>query len=128
MTLGSTAIAAEPVKVEPWFFDPAETGVAEANWETDQGLPDVGRSSHALKLTKNADTSTFAASGATIPFTGTLTELGFDYRADGWCGAGAPRFNVHTDQGTFFFFFGCIHGEMQTTDDSNWQRVRFADG
>ena len=39
----------------------------------------------------------------------TLTQLGFDYRNDSWCGAGAPRFNVYTTAGTYFFF-GCRYG------------------
>jgi hypothetical protein len=42
--------------------------------------------------------------------------------SEGYCGAGAPRFNVYTDNGTSFL--GCIHGE--TTDaGGGWTKVTF---
>ena len=58
---------------------------------------------------------------------GTLTELGFDYRNDGHCGAGAPRFNVYTTAGTYFFF-GCAYGvHTPVPGTTDWTRVRFLD-
>src|SRR4051794_8399550 len=59
-----------------------------------------------------------------------LTALGFDYRTDGHCGAGAPRFNVVTEDG-MLHFFGCYYGTHSAVPGlPNWQRVRFsaADG
>jgi hypothetical protein len=125
MSLGPMALAAEPVSAEPWVFDPTNTGIAQAQWVTGEGLEDAGKSAHALKLVKNGETNVLAAAGATIPFEGKLHKLGFDYRNDGWCGAGAPRMNVHTaDQGDFWF--GCAHGD-RTTPDDGWTRVQFGD-
>jgi hypothetical protein len=56
---------------------------------------------------------------------GTITELGFDYRKGGHCGAGAPRFNV-TDEAGVTYFFGCIYGvPTPAPQDLQWERVRF---
>jgi hypothetical protein len=101
LMLGNTALAGG-IKAKPWEFvgSVENCGVegedtVEANWVTKQGLPDAGESNHALYLQKFGPTANCAAAGATIDGVGgTLTELGFDYRNDGWCGAGAPRFNV----------------------------------
>jgi hypothetical protein len=122
----STVFAAKPIQVKPWVYDPDKTGTAESKWVTGEGLPDAGKSNHALYLTKLAPTNTNAASGASVEFAGTLTELGFDYRNDGHCGAGAPRFNVYTETGGTIFF-GCIHGIQTPAPDDpvNWTRVRF---
>jgi len=124
-----TASAATPnIKAKPWVYDPDNLNVSESRWVTKEGLPDAGRSAHALYLTKEAPTASNTASGASIDFEGVLTELGFDYRNDGHCGAGAPRFNVYTDTGTYYFF-GCASGihTPAPDDPANWTRVRFTD-
>jgi len=51
-------------------------------------------------------------------------EVGFDYRLGTHCGAGAPRFNIDTDQGRFFV--GCA-ASVQTPapqDPAQWFRMR----
>jgi hypothetical protein len=112
-------------KAKPWLYDPDDTDTVSAAWVTKEGMPDAGGSDHALYLAKHTETATNAASGATIEgVQGTLSELGFDYRGDGHCGAGAPRFNVYTESGTFFF--GCAYGSHTPLGD-NWTRVKFAD-
>ena len=117
---------AKPMMVKPWEYDPDKTGIVKSAWVTKEGLKDAGNSNHALYLTKMGTTATNAASGATVNFTGVLDELGFDYRNDGWCGAGAPRFNVYTTAGTYYFF-GCTYGlhTPSLEDPVNWTRVRF---
>jgi hypothetical protein len=77
-----------------------------------------------LNLEKNTSTSNNVAAGATIEFGGniTLTEFGFDY--NGYCGAGAPRFNVYTTDGTYYFF-GCSYG-VRTSLGNGWTRVLFS--
>lgn len=126
--LVSTASAASPLMVKPWVYDPEKTGVSVSKWVTGQGLTDAGKSNHALYLTKSAVTLTNASAGATVNFSGVLNELGFDYRNDGHCGAGAPRFNVYTTVGTYYFF-GCVYGtHTPSTEDSGWTRVRFGNG
>jgi hypothetical protein len=126
LAFASMANAASPLQVKPFVFDPDNTGICEAAWVNNIGLPDAGKSNHALMLTKEGLTATNAASGATVTFQGTLTELGFDYRNDSHCGAGAPRFNVYTASGTTYFF-GCDYGaHTPVPGNPDWTRVRFA--
>jgi hypothetical protein len=139
LIFGSTAQAAGPkVKAQPWEFvgtaeqcgGTAGVDTVEATWISNQGLPDAGNSNHALYLQKDSPTANCAAAGATISGAEgiVLTELGFDYRNDSYCGAGAPRFNVYTTAGTYFFF-GCADGAHTPAPDdpTNWTRVRFGD-
>jgi len=127
LAISTAARAAQPLEVKPWVYDPDHTGIANAGWVPKQGLADAGKSNHALYLQKYGPTATNAAGGASINFKGTLTELGFDVRNDSHCGAGAPRFNVYTTAGTYFFF-GCAYGvHTPSTEDPNWTRVRFFD-
>src|SRR6478609_1462351 len=124
-----TALAAPNggIRVQPGIYDPDGTGIVVADWR--QG----GGSGYgvSLFLAKNGATETNAAAGAEIPGVDgiTLTELGFDYRNDGYCGAGAPRFNVFTDDGALNHFFGCSYG-VHTNLGNGWTRVRYtaADG
>lgn len=127
---GTVAIAAAGYKVKPGVYDPDDTGLVAAAWVAKDGLPDGGNSNHGLYLAKQAATSTNAAAGATVEGAAgqTLMSLGFDYKNDEWCGAGAPRFNVQTDLGSFFL--GCTYGVHTPAPDdpSGWTRVRFSDG
>lgn len=131
--LAGPALAGDPLQVKPWVYDPDKTGTVSSAWVTKIGLPDAGKSNHALLLTKNTATATFAASGATVTFSGTLTELGFDVRNDSHCGAGAPRFNVYTadEDGNFgvYYFYGCRYGtHTPVPGNPGWTRVRFEAG
>ena len=117
----------------------AGSRIVTAAWLSGMGLPDNGALNTALTaardphfgllLNKNGITPDCSSSGARI--TGfnrgtTITELGFDYRTGGHCGAGAPRFNVVTTSGTRYFF-GCIYGlhAPAPQDPLQWTRVRF---
>ncbi len=118
-------------KVVPFEFDPGKTMIVSAEWGRAQGLSDQrGSNNYALLLTKIGTTSTDAASGASITNVRgiTLTELGFDVRADGHCGAGAPRFNVVTTDGTTHFT-SCVAAPTTTTlidpQSNSWNRKRF---
>jgi hypothetical protein len=119
----------QPIIVKPWVYDPDDTGIVDSDWVKGQGLPDAGSGNWALYLQKDGPTATNASGGASIDFQGKLTELGFDYRNDGHCGAGAPRFNVY-DQNGDIHFIGCFYGThdvIVSDDDDNpiWTRVRF---
>jgi len=134
----ATALPADAVKppsiqVKPWTFvgkvgDCGPTAgtksAPDAKWVTKGGLPDAGGSNHALYLQKFAATSDCSAAGATVSgVSGTnLTEIGFDVRDDGHCGAGAPRFNVVTSDNVTHFF-GCAYG-THTSLGNGWTRVR----
>ena len=75
---------------QPFIFDPEDTGLAVAAWVTHQGLPDAGKSAHALMLQISpADLRwrdhPYQAGVAIKGVKGlTLTELGFDIKNDGF--------------------------------------------
>jgi len=140
----------QSLRATPWVFvgtaqdcggTPGSNIVTSA-WLGGMGLPDNGapnspdpsarRDPHTgLLLNKNGPTTDCSAAGASINgFRSgqTITELGFDYRLGGHCGAGAPRFNITTTAGNTYFA-GCARGaQTPAPQDSQWERVRFADG
>lgn len=81
----------------------------------------------SLHLTKPCPTASDAATGATVNNVDgiTLSNLGFDYLTAGHCGAGAPRYNVYTSSGVYYFF-GCTYG-THTDLGNGWTRVVFSD-
>jgi hypothetical protein len=113
-------------KARPGVYDPNRAGCPVAEWKTRVGLPDSGRSSHGLVLQKNCSTTTEAAAGATIDGVEGLSAdglvLGYDIR--GYCGAGAPRFNVVASDG-FHFVGGCANGDVVGSPAPGWSTVRF---
>jgi hypothetical protein len=139
------------LQAQPWVFVgtaadcnpfPAGHDIVTSAWLGGMGLPDDGvtanpgpvgsrRNAHlGLLLNKNGPTSDCSASGATIKGFkrgGTISELGFDYRVGGHCGAGAPRFNITTTAGDTYFA-GCADGTSVPApqDPAEWMRVRFA--
>ena len=87
-----------------------------ASWKGGEGLGDsTGAKNQALYFQKMTATTTFAAGVAVFRgFEGTDTaELGtleFWVGTDGWCGAGAPRFNVRIQPAlapAYTYFIGC---------------------
>ena len=130
MLMGGVALAGPPFRAKTFEFDPGDSGIVMAAWVTHEGLPDAGNSNHALFLAKDGPTATVASSGAVIQGVSgiTLTELGFDVRADGHCGAGAPRFNV-TTTGGILHFVGCAAGPTTATltdpQGNTWIRKRW---
>jgi hypothetical protein len=133
---------AVPVNAKPFEFvgtadqcapGPAGTDTVEAAWLTHEGLPDAGNSNHALFLQKLGATSNCAAAGATIQGAAgiTLSELGYDVRTDGHCGAGAPRFNVvMSNDPAVVHFIGCAAGPTTGTltdpQGKTWTRKRWS--
>jgi len=98
------------------FVAEGENCDVEAGWVPEATTTD----NSILFLKKGCPTPTIAAAGADVitPLEGgpvsALTELNFDYRTDGHCGAGAPRFNVQVD-GTIYFL-GCTQGTHTLLD------------
>ena len=114
-----------------------------AAWLGGLGLPDNGGSNttaldlatnpnkndphRGLLLSKNGPTPDCSSAGATISGMGrnfTVTQLVFDYRNGGHCGAGAPRFNITGVDGTTYFA-GCAAGAPTPApqDPTEWTRV-----
>lgn len=137
--LTSATVAFAQYKAKPFEFvgtaeqcspSPAGVDTVEAAWVTHEGLPDAGKSNHALLLMKLGATTNCAAAGATIGGAEgkTLTELGYDVRDDGHCGAGAPRFNVVTSDDVLHFI-GCFAGPVADAlvdpQGNAWTRKRW---
>src|SRR5215207_4309638 len=116
LTLVGTASAGKVGFLKTWVYDnDPGTGSASATW-TKEGL----------SLQKNAPTSAELAAGADIKGVQgeSLDQLSFEVK--GYCGAGAPRFNVWTDTGSLLYF-GCTHGAKTDLGDG-WTRVVFNGG
>jgi len=136
---------------------PAGSNIVTSAWLRGMGLPDNGgrntqsvppgvtnapvepnnpnrRDPHTGPLmSKNRPTSDCSSAEARIEGWkkgDTVTELGFDFRNGGHCGAGAPRFDVTvtgSDGTSHTFFFGCVYGAHTDApqDPTQWTRVRF---
>jgi hypothetical protein len=138
------------LRAEPWVFvgtsaqcgGPAGSNIVTSGWLAGMGLPDDGTSANSpnpatrqdphtgLLLNKNGPTPDCSSSGATIKgfrSGSTISELGFDYRTGGHCGAGAPRFNITSTAGNSYFA-GCARGAQSPApqDPAQWVRVRFS--
>jgi hypothetical protein len=121
LAFAGAAGAAASFQVVPFvYLDPSATCDVQSMW-----------TNGSLYLQKGCTTPTLAAAGADIvtPLEGTavsnLTELNFDYRDDGHCGAGAPRFNIQLDTaGWQNAFLGCAYG-THTSLGNGWTHVEF---
>lgn len=113
-------------------YDPGHTGTVAAAWVKHLGLPQNDPNRYGLILSKNTVSATNSSAGLVINGVKGihLTELGFDYRNSGHCGAGAPRFNVvASDLPNTTRFYGCLHGaHSPSTPQAGWNRVRFLTG
>lgn len=96
-----TAQAAS-VTLNPWTYDPDNTGTVVS--EVD--------SNGDLRLEKNAPTPTNSSAGATLEGVEGLSTTGMtlSFNVDGYCEAGAPRFNVTLESGSTIFL-GCVYGD-----------------
>jgi len=112
LALVGAASAGKVGFAKTWVYDPGNTGDAVAEWTKD-----------GLSLQKNAPTNVEVAAGAEIKGVEgeLLAQLSFDVK--GYCGAGAPRFNVYTQSATYFI--GCTYGDPTDLGDG-WTRVTFS--
>ncbi len=118
-----SATTSDGLKLHPDGFGQA----SYAAWKAHEGLPDdQGNADQALYFQKMTATETFAAGVATItglegqPVTA-LTGLQWEHRNDGWCGAGAPRWNISVAGPQDFkttVFLGCA-AAAHTPDPTN---------
>jgi hypothetical protein len=119
---GSTA----SVTAQPYTYDPNSTGTVSAAWVNGIGTPGSGRRDQGLLLSKNGGSTPGALTGATIRnFSGSLTEIGFDYREGGQCTATSPRFIVVTSDNITHVIGGCSKGTTTAAPAVGWKRVRF---
>ena len=127
--LTSPQAADDKFKARTGVFDPDKTGAVDARWVAKVGLADDrGNGNFALYLQKAAPTATNAAAGAIIdgvegqPADGVY---GFDYRNDGQCGAGSPRYNLLATDG-FHFIGGCANGTQVPSATPGWTTTTFS--
>lgn len=105
-----------------------------SSWKGQEGEADSnGSKNEALYFQKMTSTATNAAGVAVIKgFEGlplaSLSTLAFDWRLDGHCGAGAPRFNIRVDvMGVRqTIFVGCQEMVPSNGAEIGWQRRTFA--
>ncbi|HEX5469538.1 MAG TPA: hypothetical protein VFW80_10880 [Gaiellaceae bacterium] len=133
-------------------FDPAKTRLVQGAWIAGIGCPTNAKTSfgtytdpacttgardnhvRGLLLAKTGPLQNAASALARISGVKglTLTELGYDIRKPGTaaddrgshCGAGAPRFNVRTADGSLYFI-GCNSPPGDPTPGDGWLRLRW---
>jgi hypothetical protein len=121
-------IVAAPAYAGTLVLHPSGFGeMSYSAWKAGEGLNDSqGSKEQALYFQKNTATATNAAGVAVfkgvegLP-TSDLGELSFYWRTDGYCGAGAPRFNVRIETALGMrqtVFVGC-QGMAPSTGGSN---------
>src|SRR3712207_9208239 len=66
MFSATASAASSGIKVRPGTYDPDKTGCPKAAWVAKAGLPDAGKSNHALILEKNCLTTDNSAAGAVV--------------------------------------------------------------
>ncbi len=110
----------------------ANCGVAGTDTVTAKCDNTTGNPSPSIFLQKLGATSNCAAAGVDIitPLEGqavsNVTELNFDYKNGGHCGAGAPRFNLELNSSSNAFL-GCNSVLGTRTDLGNgWTHVEFS--
>jgi hypothetical protein len=108
-----------------------------AAWKAHEGLPDSkGNADHGLYFQKMTTTETFAAGVARItglegqPLSA-IVGLSWEHRTDGWCGAGAPRWDIIVsdasgDRGVIFL--GCAAAVHTPGSEPNWIRDSYPAG
>lgn len=108
-----------------------------AAWKAHDGLPDSkGNADAGLYFQKMTTTATFAAGVAKI--TGlegqpvsAITNLSWEHRTDGWCGAGAPRWDVIVSDASGnrgVIFLGCAAAAHSPGSAPNWIKDSYPAG
>jgi hypothetical protein len=117
------------ITAQPYVYDPNFSGAVTAVWIDRLGMLTNNQSTThdpGLILSKNAGAPSGTLVGATIHnFTGSLTELGFDYRSGGQCTTTSPRFIVVTTDNITHVVGGCSKGTVTAAPMAGWNRVRF---
>lgn len=143
LSLAALVSVAEAVfnGVVPGVFDPDGTSQVAGDWIQGLGCPDCSTVAdtkvRGLLLAKSAQTPVNASGGATLKgvngtilAVGNTQALGWDIRSGSACGAGAPRFNVTTQDGNAYFIGCSSPGPSSVSFPSaslpaGWTRMRF---
>ena len=124
-SLALASVGSASIQVKPSNYDPDKLGTTVSKWASHAGVPDARGAEQGLKLSKGGALTDNAAAGAVVTDVRgrTLSNLGYTYQ--GYCGAGAPRFNVELTNGDFFFV-GCNSGTA-IPSYTGWTHVDFND-
>lgn len=124
----------DSLKVQPDTFidpagalgDPVDRNAASAQWVNKSGTTSTATAfgdpgDFGLVLAKNVETTVVAAAlGLVLGQEGQVvtpsTTFGYSYRNDGWCGAGAPRFNVQVSDGSDEATYAAGCANLATTE------------
>jgi hypothetical protein len=138
---GALLAAGAPLAVraaQGWTLHPNGFGTKSyAAWKAHEGeADDRGNAAHALYFQKLVPTAVPAAGVAVFDVPpGTtvadITPLAFDWRLDGHCGAGAPRFNLQYKNGEndtvhTAFVGGCANMAQSPGTEPGWMRATTA--
>jgi hypothetical protein len=124
---GSGGGSTGSMTAQPYSNDPNSSGTVTSLWIERLGMP-TGSQSHdpGLLLSKNTGAPSGTWTGATIRnASGSLTELGYDYRDGGQCTTTSPRFIVVTTDNITHVVGGCSKGTVTSAGMTGWKRVRF---
>jgi hypothetical protein len=126
-------------RVVPHMFDPGNLFRATAKWESGLGcISDAGcptgdtsgldNQNQGLLFAKNLTSDNVAGFATTTVVHGAAPlEFGYDIRNGGNCGAGAPRFDVVTNDNVTHFI-GCNSPPpTNATGGTSWTRMRWGD-
>jgi len=116
------------LKGKPFIVDPADTGTVSAAWVTHKGLPDAGKSAHALYLAKEGSPDDMTYAGVVVLGVQgqKLTKLGVDLPTK-VIGDTAPRFVVTTADGAYSFPCNTTNGTQTPIAGTDWTNVVFGD-
>jgi hypothetical protein len=116
------------MSAQAYMYDPTQSGALAAAWVDNLGTTPHNTSdplNQGLVLAKDATAPTGSLTGAVITnVQGSLTELGFDYRAGGQCTSTSPRFLV-VISGVTHVVQGCSAVTTAAPMMKGWNRVRF---
>ena len=114
---------------QPYVYDPNSSWTVTSVWVNDLGMPTSNAATThdpGLVLSKNGGAPAGTMAGATIHnYTGSLTELGYDYRSGGQCTMTSPRFIVVTTDNITHVVGGCSKGTITAAAVAGWNTVRF---
>lgn len=121
-----------PTNSKTFIFNPVTGGGTSSTYTdpacvTKDRLSDVNQD--GFLLSKTGPTANLAsAAGEVINESGKfINELGYDIRKGSHCGAGAPRFNVLLQDGSFYFIGCASPPPTSVTPGEGWERRRWGD-
>jgi hypothetical protein len=112
-SLAFAASASARISIDPGVFDPDQVGTITSKWKQKAGLPETdagGKRWGLLQGKEGALTDNASAFAIVKGVKGSSLAGGLGFAYNGYCGAGAPRFNITLKDGSSYFGGGCANG------------------